>query len=206
MAMALSIPPKLEGKHNDLGFSMEMPNYRAARELFIMARERIVDVNGWSNRGGIPGTEFQLCDGMGNQLDRSARDGDFIRIDLPGPGPASGGGYDWVKVEDIGGEITGPFNERFAMRVRSCAMPGGASDVPAHFFDEQATSTFMLEMKGRILTASYHGRNEIINTKKDNPLEKARNLLVGAGGLAGMSELQWQGLIKGFLENGLSKS
>jgi len=50
------------------------------------------------------------------------------------------------------------------------------------------------------VTASYYGRNETPNTDTGNIGTNVRNALVAFGAFAGLSELQWNSLIKAFLE------
>ena len=42
-----------------------------------------------------------LINQQGNETNRLAKVGDYFQINIPGPGPAAGAGYDWVEVEAI---------------------------------------------------------------------------------------------------------
>src|SRR5690606_40228095 len=64
---------------------------------FARSRERLFNVNNWSNIPGIANSRFELFDSNGNPLDKSkVETGDFIKIDLPGPLP-----FYWVKVIEV---------------------------------------------------------------------------------------------------------
>ncbi|MEP6948697.1 MAG: hypothetical protein ABI863_05465 [Ginsengibacter sp.] len=90
--------------------------------------------------------------------------------------------------------------ESFGMRVRSCKNPNKAGNDVAHFFTGEATSTFIIHRANDTVSASYHGRNEVLNTDTGKLKDTIRNTIVGAGAIVGISELQWSRLIKSFLE------
>ena len=87
------------------------------------------------------------------------------------------------------------------MKLRASGKPGEEGESAAHFFKEDATSSFVIHRKGNKVTASYHGRNEVPNTDTDKTIDNIRNSMVAMGALAGLSELQWSRIIKGFLSN-----
>ncbi len=61
-----------------------------------------MDVNNWENISkGIIKAAFKLCDSYGNEVERLPQEGDYFKIDIPGPGSVDGEGYDWVKIENI---------------------------------------------------------------------------------------------------------
>ncbi len=70
--------------------------------------------------------------------------GDCVQIDIPGPGPASGEGYDWVRIEALEDNSPASDEESCGMRVRSCKDPNINSDDTAHVFTSDATSTFLI--------------------------------------------------------------
>jgi len=88
------------------------------------------------------------------------------------------------------------------MKLRPCADPQKASDNVAHFFKGNATSTFIIRRRGKEVTASYHGRNELPNVATNDKTDNVRNALITSGAMAGLSELQWHTLIKAFVEDG----
>ena len=70
----------------------------------------------------------------------------------------------------------------------------------AHFFEEGATSTFILQLQNNTVFASYYGRNEVPNTDVERLTDKVRNALVGMAAYVGISEIHWKALLKGFLK------
>ncbi|MEO5572718.1 MAG: hypothetical protein ABIT08_07005 [Bacteroidia bacterium] len=59
----------------------------SAREKYEAAKKRLSDVNTWEQYAGSNATSFNLYNQNGTKIKRSAQEGDFIAIDLPGPGP-----------------------------------------------------------------------------------------------------------------------
>ena len=197
MLKAEIIPQNVSGKENDLHASVKHPNEAAAIKCFETARRRMLTPARWAELCGGLSARFELTDQHGTTLHRPANQNDLIRIDIPGPGPATGHGFDWVKVEAIEERPAIHGAELCAMRVRPSRAPG--SKGVAHFFSGEATSTFVIRRSGVEVEASYHGRNEMANTATKKAGEKLRNAAVAAGAMAGISELQWQALIEAFV-------
>lgn len=195
------VPENIQGKSSDLQFSVSAETEVSAIKIFNDAAHRMLDVNSWHKMTGIVSANFTLFDVFKNEVNSSATTGHFIRIDIQGPGPSSGDGYDWVQIEAIertageGGEV-----ETIAMRVRPCHQPGTTSEDIAHFFKEDATSTFLISRNRKKIVSSYHGRNEVLNNNTEKVLDNVRNVVMGSVALAGVSEMQWNALIKGFLK------
>jgi len=89
--------------------------------------------------------------------------------------------------------------ESFGMTFRACSNPFNGSMATAHFFKSLATSSFLLRRNGKLVTVSYHGRNEVPNIQTGNILDNIRNAFVALGAEAGMSEAVWSRLLKAFL-------
>ena len=155
----------------------------------------------WTDLCGSLAAGFQLADDSGHDLQGHAAVNDFIRIDIPGPGPQEGRGYDWVQVEKVEQPVSHGTDELFVIQVRpSPAPPVKDGAEPAHFLEDSATSTFVLERNGKRVSMTVFGRNEVPNTKfAENP-DKLRNKMVGALGAMGLSKLQWKTLVQGLLK------
>lgn len=155
---------------------------------FSRSKERLFNVNNWSNIPGIANSRFELVDPAGNILQKSKVErGDFIKIDLPGPLP-----YYWVKVTDLK-EV----KDRAEFTVQPTYDPTRRDNktVTDHFFQDQARSIFRVERSGREIVAMEIGLNEAINNKKEEAGEKAIiNTLVSEGGWAGFQKYQWKNL------------
>ena len=128
---------------------------------------------------------------------RLAQINDYLLIDIPRP--VAGNGYDWVQVENIAENVDASAEQSFGMTLKATPNPDKPEQGIAHFFGEDATSTFIVKRNSNTVTTSYHGRNELPNTKKATFPDKIRNSIIAARALAGISELQWKALIKGLL-------
>jgi hypothetical protein len=173
---------------------------KQAMEMYGIARERLMQPNQWHDHAGQATADFQLTDHEGNPVSRIIEKGDHFRIDIPAPGSSTGDGYDWVQVEEIeeGHGEDGIFT---AIRVRPATNPQNNKDDVAHFFTDDATSSFIVKLKGEKVIAGVYGRNEKPNIEADALLDKARNTAVAAGAISGFAKLQWKSLVDGLLKD-----
>ena len=193
------IPQQEQGTSSDTFHSAECTTTEEAVELFNKARKRLLNVNDWEKLTGVASADFQLTDAEGKQVHREVNKGDHFKINIPGPGTITGGGYDWVQVEEIS-ETNEEENAEVYIKVRPASSPENNDSSVAHFFDDTATSTFLLKRSENKVTASVHGRNEKPNTTASNIIDKARNALVSAGAVTAFSKMQWSKLVKGIIE------
>ncbi len=89
--------------------------------------------------------------------------------------------------------------ESLGMRVRPSPPPGDAAGSVAHFYSEEATSSFTVTLEGRRVTAAIYDRNA-----KPNPagslVDRMRHLVFGLGAVTGFSKYQWHQLVWGLLK------
>ncbi|MFC3199048.1 hypothetical protein ACFOET_15595 [Parapedobacter deserti] len=193
-------PPQHTGKQVDVESSISLPDERRAADFFGLARRRLFDINHWHEVAEVPIATFVLTDAHGGEAIKSMPSkGDKVRIDIPGPGPTAGDGYDWVVVEDIVEQDAGGA-DYCAITLRPTANPLKPNDDTAHFFDDAASSTLVLERKGKEVIARYHGRNEVANTDTESTVDNVRNTLVGGGAKLGLSYPQWKSLVSGLVK------
>lgn len=190
------VPDQHQGSSMDAIEKRVAQSREDAARLFERASGRLLNINGWGNLAGV--SAFQLMDASGIRVEREVREGDYIRIDIPGPGTIAGMGYDWVRVEEIQsfGESDGQI---VGIRVRPSAHPVSGSLETAHFLKDTATSTFIIKRIGIEVLAEEHGRNEVTNTDAERLLDKGRNFTVGIAAKLGLSYPQWKSLVKAFL-------
>ena len=194
-----TIPVQQSGKKSDIIERITARKGDNAMIMYHTACDRLLNINGWKEISQGLSAEFCLIDPEGNKKASLPGVGDYIRIDIPGLGPAAGGGYDWVKIELIEREEspeTGFY--ALAVRVRPAADPLMQKGT-AHFFNEHATSSFIIQCQNRVISATIHGRNEKPNVQVGSFLEKFRNFFTGTGAKAAISEIQWTNLLKGIL-------
>ena len=196
------IPEQEKGGKTDTAHEVECNTESEAKEYFQLAKQRLLNVNRWHDLAGVLTAVFRLTDDTGKEVDRPAKTGDYFKISIPAPGPGTGDGYDWVRIELIGEPTAArEENEAFGIRVRPAHNPVKKDDDNiAHFFRDNATSSFIVERIGRKLKAAVHGRNELPNTTAEKPLDKARNAVVAIGAILGFSNPQWKSLVKGILK------
>lgn len=195
-----TIPAQHTGGKTDTWFSIIADTENGAAKLFKMGTERLFDVNNWGRLCGISSASFRLTDKQGNEVNRPIQEGDHFRIDIPGPGTTIGNGYDWVQIEKIEKHINPCAEwESVSITVRPAPNPFGDDAYTAHFFSEDATSTFVVQREKKRVTAEVYGRNEKPNTTTGNLADNLRNTLAGTAALTGFSNRQWKQLVKGIL-------
>jgi hypothetical protein len=190
------IPSQEKGKSVDLQESVTAVGTQEAKKLFQQAEERLKKPARWHDIAGSLSANFSI---HGKREEDSIQEGDHIRISIPGPGLKEGDGDDWVRVEIIEENFNNEVDESCGVTLIVCPNPTTDGDEVAHFFADGASSTFLLTRKDKIVTAYYKGRNERPNTRDLELTDKLRNIVVAGGAMAGMSELQWKALLKGFL-------
>lgn len=194
------VPENEAGKALDIECIVKEDLFQEAMNTFDIARSRLLHPSLWQQLAGTGTASFSVSSANSDKIEPQVHANDFLRIDIPGPGPVAGEGFDWVKVEEIQENRLPDADASFVMRLRACANPHHPGEGTAHFFTEEATSTFILKRNGDTVTLSYHGRNEKPNTSNVNTMDKIRNALVGGSAIAGLSEIQWKALLQGILK------
>lgn len=195
------VPEQKTGREVNIEHTLSFDNRQDAQHIFRTAARRLLDVNQWAELCGIGSANFRLTDKNGDEITRTAVEGDHFKIDIPGPGSVEGKGYDWVRIEKIEEMIDGEKDhESIAVRVRPAPNPTTPGNEVAHFFDEQATSSFVIEREQALVRAGIYGRNEKPNTVIHNIIDKARNAIAALGAISGISSIQWQKLAKALID------
>ena len=199
-ALNAIVPEQVTGKATEFQHSKFCAAETEAQDVFAEACRRLLHPHEWQQYSGKLGADFVGCQPNGQPSGQALQAGDFIRIDIPGPGPGLGKGYDWVMVDAITGDTGTQLNEPgLGIRVRPAANPG-TGGAAAHFFDEKASSVFIIYRKELIVTAFYFGRNEVVNNHTGAVADNIRNTVMGLAAKAGISEMQWTALLHGFLK------
>lgn len=184
------VPEQREGRSIDVEESVALNSQEEATALFEIVAARLLDVNKWSEIAGTISADFKLVDSSRIEMEGAAKEGDLIRIDIPGPGPKAGDGYDWVEIEKIDVVDSGA-DRSVSMRVRPTI---------AHFYSPESTSTFTVTLQDKTVTAGIYDRNTKPNTSADNLQDKLRDSAVGAAAVTAFSKLQWKNLAVGLLK------
>jgi hypothetical protein len=189
------IPEHESGTQTNTESSTECSNETEAKEFFEEVKKRLLHVNQWHDLAGVASATFQLTDEKGDPIQRSAKAGDHFRIDIPGPGTVTGEGDDWVRIEKVEN-----LQDLAAMRVRPATNPKNERKDIAHFFSEEATSSFIVKREGKKVVAGVYGRNEKPNTHTEKVTDKIRNAAVAAGAMSVFSKVQWKSLVSGLVK------
>jgi hypothetical protein len=189
------IPENKEGTQTNTERSIEFATEEESKQFFQIAKKRLLDVNHWHKIAGNATADFQLTDEEGKPVNRTAKEGDHFKIDIPGPGSITGEGNDWVKIESIQED-----ENYIGIRVRPTSNPTNERKDIAHFFNDNSTSSFIIKKEGKKITAGVYGRNEKPNTKTETVVDKIRNATVATGAISGFSKLQWKSLVNGLIE------
>lgn len=194
------IPLQTIGNQMDIGAERVCSDIGEAILFYRTAKMRLLDVNRWAEICKSSMTSFQLTDSEGSNTSDLV-EGSLIKINIPGPGPSVGNGFDWVGVEKVGHQSETDMDEWFGFRVRPIANPAEAATNPAHFFTSDATSTFLVKRVGNSVFAEVHGRNESANNEQLGMLDNLRNTIVGGAAKIGLSYPQWKLLVEGVVRN-----
>lgn len=193
------IPENVDGREITAASQCDLKNEKEAKDMYRMAKDRLLAVQKWHDWAGSWTAHFQIADAEGKVVNRMVKKGDHFCIDIPGPGNPGGEGHDWVRVEDVK-EVNEKNVDSIAIRVRPASNPHTSSPDIAHFYTPQSTSTFVVTREGKTVTASIYDRNIEANDENKDMVDKLRNTVIGLGAKHGFSRLQWEALVKGLLQ------
>ncbi|HUQ96484.1 MAG TPA: hypothetical protein VM010_02380 [Chitinophagaceae bacterium] len=193
------IPEQNSGASSDTEATATFEAETQAKAFYEVVKQRLLHVNAWQKWAGAATAKFQLTDATGNDVDRTVNQGDHFKIDIPGPGPVTGDGFDWVQVQTIEETASGE-SEQIIIQVKPATNPTNANNDVAHFFSDDASSSFVVKREGNVVSAAVHGRNEKPNARAEKLVDKARNAAVATGAVAAFSKLQWKSLVNGLVK------
>jgi len=194
------VPPQFKGQEIEAEATKELKDETDAKSLYNVARMKLLDVNNWKKIAGAITAQFQIIDESGKEVHREVKKGDYLRIDIPGPGSKEGDGYDWVLVEELN-EINKESLQSVGFRVRPNENPFGEKNETAHFYSKEATSSFIITRENSKVISWIVDRNLLPNTESGSLADKVRDVAVGISAIAGFSKVQWQGLADGLIGN-----
>ncbi len=194
-----TIPENKKGVKSDTVSSVELTSTEQAIQHYERVRNRFLDVNNWHAYAGVGSAEFTLRNAKGEMITgQLPQKGNYFEIAIPGPANEAGEGKDWVQIADIS-EISNADFQCITIKVHPAASPVNNNTETAHFFDEEASSTFIIRREGRVVSAEVHGRNETPNTDEVGLRDKIRNTVVALGAMLGFSKIQWKNLTSGLV-------
>lgn len=193
------VPEQQTGSESNTEAVEVLADSSSAKSFYTIVKNRLLNVNNWHYYAGKLTAAFKLTDARGKEVKRSVQKGDYFKIDIPGPGSTTGEGYDWVQIEAIE-EQNREDTDSIVIRVRPASNPQNDRPDVAHFFSDEATSSFLVKREGNKVIAAVYGRNEKPNTDAGKVVDKARNAAVATGAVTAFSKLQWKSLVTGLLK------
>ncbi|KQS91685.1 hypothetical protein [Chryseobacterium sp. Leaf394] len=190
------VPQQLGGGFHDSESVRNMKPDEDVDVQFHLLKERFFAVNYWKNFCPGSTADFKLCNYKGEIIERLPQKGDYVRIDIPGPGGTVGRSYDWVVIDwiDFGSDN----------RILIQCSPSKDPKFPdskkiAHFFSDKSTSTFVIAKGADCILAGVYGRNESPNLNSGF-VNCIRNLIIAVGASLGFSKIQWKCFVEGMLD------
>lgn len=193
------IPSQYTRKDIVTEVSLSLKNKEEADLFYSLARGRLLNVNNWHSVAGVISGTFQLSNVKGENLERNVREGDYIKIDIPGPGSATGDGFDWVYVEELKEKRTERI-EGAGFRVRPTSNPLNKKEQTAHFYSDEASSTFIITQTNNVVTVQIIDLNLNPNKEINSVTDRIRNVAVGVGAMGLFSKVQWKNLAEGIIK------
>ncbi|MCX8523840.1 hypothetical protein OF897_07875 [Chryseobacterium formosus] len=190
------VPKHVKGSFHDTESKKEVGNSSDLDLKFTILKKRFLSINQWRDYCKESATDFRLFDFAGKNVERLPQLGDYIRIDIPGPGGSEGRSFDWVQIISI--DLAN--SDMIIIQCRPSKDPVKQNTKKiAHFYSSHATSTFIISKEKDGIKAGIYGRNEYPNLKAGF-FNSIRNIMIAVGGMLGLSKVQWKCLAEGFVD------
>ncbi|MGD1317706.1 hypothetical protein [Chryseobacterium sp. 2R14A] len=171
------VPQHFKGSFHDTESTIKIEKSEEIEAKYNVLKQRLFSVNNWRRYCPESTTDFKLHDASGIMVERLPKIGDYIRIDIPGPGGSDGRSFDWVQILMIDAD----FSDRVMIQCRPSTDPAKKNSRKiAHFYSHASTSTFIVSKQGNILKAGIYGRNEYPNLKSGF-FNSLRNVFIAMG-------------------------
>lgn len=192
------IPEQKIGQSNDTFSHLALNDRNDADKLFKEIKNRLLNINQWNEYATLTNARFTLMDSNGNFINRLAAIGDYVKVVFSGMQKLISDSEEHVHIGQIISLKHGGMDV-VIMKVYPCADPTDNKQEVAHFFNDEASNTFLLYRTTTHIQLSVHGRNEIPNTGSGRIRKKIRNLIFAVLAVAGISKIQWKSLAHGLL-------
>ena len=196
------IPNQTEGAYHDTEKTKDLGSLEICDIRYRMIKRNFLAINHWKDLGRKGSAEFKLYDSDGNFKTTQPIEGDFIRIDIPGPGDFKAKGYDWVRII----KLTYEFGlkdelECLTMVTQPSQEPSDRSDHIAHFYSKKSTASFRIAKGKDFVRVGIYGRNELSNVSDPGFFGRIRNFFIASGGFVHLTKLQWSELADGLINS-----
>ncbi|HVX01371.1 MAG TPA: hypothetical protein VHA52_13190 [Candidatus Babeliaceae bacterium] len=144
------VPEHENGIKKDLEISIIADSPEDAADDFVLAKEKLLDINGWGKYTATFQLNFILTDHDGKHAHRHARKGDYIKVQSQADNTI----IDWLHIEAIEYDDYPDVDvETIAMRLHPGMNPLDKSD------NKTATHIYVIERHDKTLHITYHSRN-----------------------------------------------
>jgi hypothetical protein len=190
------VPQQVKGSFHDTESIKKIDKTEDLDIKFNILKQRFFAINNWKKYCSESSADFRLCDSSGKTVERLPEIGDYIRIDIPGPGGREGRSFDWVQIIQI--DLGIPNQVMIQCRPSKDPIKKHSRKI-AHFYSNCATSTFFVSKGENTIKAGIYGRNESPNLKSGF-FNAIRNWMIAIGGMLGFSKIQWKCLANGLVD------
>ena len=80
------IPPQFKGQEIEVDATHDLKTEAEAQRLYAAAKKKLIHVNNCNKIAGTFTEQFLIIDKNGDEVQREVLKGDYLRIDIPGPG------------------------------------------------------------------------------------------------------------------------
>lgn len=141
------VPDQQTGEWLDLEVAAALETLEDAEELFVLAKDRMLDVNNWHGLTGWQHIKLELVDKHGNVVSRTARRDDHILVH------SGQEDTDWLVVDSLEyDDYPDDVAETFAIRLHYAGEAAQAAD-------HKASATIVVGRTMKRCYVAWHGRN-----------------------------------------------
>lgn len=168
--------------------------------LYDKVKNRLLDINNWYKYTSITNLNFQIFSEDKNPIERFLLKDDLIRIEflkdnsLPIFDIVMN---DWVIVEKIN-EFENESYKCFILQL--APYQSNSCKEMKHFYNSEASNTFILLKENDKVTLSIHGRNEYPNFRSKSKLSIFRNIMMANLGIIGVDRFLWDKFAENLLK------
>jgi hypothetical protein len=166
------VPQHENGIKKDLEISIIADTIEDAGDDFVLAKEKLLDINNWGKYVEPFQLAFILTDHNGKHVNRHAHKGDYIKVQSQTDNSI----VDWAHIESIEYDDYPDVDiEAIAIRLHPGVNPLDRNE------DKTATHIYVIERHDKILHITYHSRNNAASatTKEDQAAVIAQNIISG---------------------------
>lgn len=174
-------------------FNIKIPDFDDAREMFLLAKDRLLDINDWNSLISDTNYNITLTDKSGQKRQRNAKVGDLINISAKN---SKGNTSEmWVLLTAIQYDFFPDIrSESISLLLEMTFSPSGAGVQPT----PESVETILIKREGYIITAHCNAGNELPDVDAETPGDRI-NTDIDLHPVLSIPKAQLQQLLQGFL-------